>query len=60
MQIAGNKLTDTIDAVCFLSSEMVNLDSYDSEGPLTPETDDSEVSSVESPLICPFLSTFPY
>ena len=27
------------------SSEMVNLESYDSEGPLTPETDDSaEVS----------------
>lgn len=25
----------------FLSPEMVNLDSYDSEGPLTPETDDS-------------------
>ncbi|XP_020561147.1 microtubule-associated serine/threonine-protein kinase 1 isoform X2 [Oryzias latipes] len=29
---------DPIEAV---SSEMVNLDSYDSEGPVTPETDDS-------------------
>lgn len=46
----------------FLSSEMVNLDSYDSEGPLTPETDDStEVRSkifyiIHSFLYKPFLS----
>lgn len=33
----------------FVSSEMVNLDSYDSEGPLTPETDDS--TEVRSQII---------
>ena len=33
----------------FVSSEMVNLDSYDSEGPLTPETDDS--TEVRSEII---------
>lgn len=40
-----------------LSSEMVNLDSYDSEGPLTPETDDStEVrSKITSRLLISFI-----
>ena len=32
---------NTLIDVCVALSEMVNLDSYDSEGLLTPETDDS-------------------